>query len=265
MIYKSEIIKTNAITFKTRFCEDILFNMNATYYCNRLYFTNERYYTYRKENPNSLTEIFFSDKTLNTERNKAMLEMLHLSKTLYSRDLSPSQMETLKQSILKQSLLRFRSFYFQLVEEIFTKKLVHKDTKIAFWSAGKYFTNRLNPAKGIRFTNAVLVDNNPNLIGQRIFEYPIVSPKDLLKTQYAGYTHLLNPNYIYEFILQMREMGLISTFKELRLNIGENEQYDIQLQSMDELFDGISLCQSFDDNNSWNVICLTKIAKSNGS
>jgi len=238
MIFASYIIKDNNIRFKTRFCEDILFNMQVAVYCNRFYSTSKKYYIYRKSNPNSLTEVFYSDYSLNMERNKAVVEMCKLSINQFSSILSPDQLKVLQHSITRHSLMRFIPYQLNLFKGLFRNQLISGNQKLAFWGAGRRGKRYIELMMGERFPNTILIDNDTRLHGSTILGYPIVSPMDMLKPQYSGYAHIISSIYVLEFLSQIKELGLVNSFEELCPDIsGTNEQYATQLKTIYDLHD----------------------------
>ena len=238
-LFKTQIIKANNVRFKTKFAEDILFNMQALLCCRRFYFTQKEYYFYRKS-ASGLTANFFDNRELIYERNKASIEMLKLSEAATPGVLSPLQKKNLQREILKHAGIR----YLMLQNMLFTEKKIadhfKHDTKIAFWGAGKITRNYLTTIQNTRLMNAVLVDNDRQKQGGAIWGYPVISPADMSDTYYAGYQHLIASYFIFEIFAQMKNLGLVKSFMDLRLDIGANEQYDMQLNAMDDLFTKIS-------------------------
>ena len=66
--------------------------------------------------------------------------------------------------------------------------------------------------------------------------YNVIAPADMLKPQYSSFKSLIISSYVFEFFMQMKDLGVIKSFADMRLDIGENGQYDMQIRAMDDLY-----------------------------
>jgi CDP-glycerol glycerophosphotransferase len=235
-LFKAQVVKESNVRFKTKFAEDILFNMQALLCCERFYLTKREYYFYR-QHESELTSVFFDSSELVFERKKASLEMLKITTALDSCDLLNANMKRLQNEIINHAGMRFEMFQEILfLEKKIAEQFPH-DIKIAFWGAGRIAKRIINTVQNTRLINAVFVDNDSQKQGGTLHGYPVVSPRELLSQQHAEYIHIITTRHsTFSFFAQMKELGIVRNFKDMRLPIGENEQYDLQLEAMDDLY-----------------------------
>ena len=237
IIYKSDIIKSNNVRFKRKFTEDILFNMQALLLCKRFYITEKIYYFYHSANENSLTSRFFDDHTLISERNKVTLEMLSISKNAPSTVLSSLQKQNLQRSVLKHATARYSMIYEDIVKLFLSDNESIQEGKLAFWGAGRNGARYISYLTGPHLKNLTFVDNNIDKQGGFYYGYPVVSPDTAAR--YIGYKHVITSQSVFEVYTQMKNLGILDCFADLRPDVGENARYDMQLYAMSNLFDEI--------------------------
>ena len=238
--YKKRVINDNHIRFKTKYAEDILFNMHALLYCERFYFASKENYFYRKS-MDGLIYTYFDSKTMIIERSKSAIEMLKLIGTAPLDTLSLSQLNDLKCEIMKFAGHRYESFQKRLLIGNITAFVLPAGEKIAFWGSGKRAVRYYNALKNHCLSGVVFVDNNPSMQNKDCCGYPIIVPTDMLKPEYAGYKSIITPKHaLFEIFTQMKELGLVNSFFDLRLDVGQNEQYDMQCWAMDDLYEEVS-------------------------
>jgi glycosyltransferase involved in cell wall biosynthesis len=238
ILYRTEIIRENKLLFRTRFAEDILFNMQALLLCKSYYLTEKAYYYYHKANENSLSSVFFDSSELILERNKAVLEMLVSVDKLTANVISIENKQKLFRQIFRHATMRYRTLFDSVIEDFIANK-TECGCKLAFWGAGEIGIKYLGYSKGPHYKNLVFVDNDIGKQGGFFYGYPVIAPEELCDPKYADYKNIIASRFYIETYAKMKKLRIIRNFMDLRLDIGENEQYDRQLRAMDNLYEEI--------------------------